>query len=70
VKDIQKEAKRIMDSFMKELDKVKFDGDFFVHRDDNIRSSKAKFDETFADRILENAPETKKRWIQVEKKKW
>jgi hypothetical protein len=67
---LRKEAKEIMDNFMKELENVTVRGEFFVRRTQNIREKKAPVDKEFADRMLENAPQTTQRWVQAEKKKW
>ena len=67
---IKKQAKGIMDDFMRELEKVDVSGDFFVHRPQNTRHGQVPSDPSFPERLLENAPHTKQRWILAEKKKW
>lgn len=71
-KQIKKEAKQIMDDFMKELDKVKIkEQDFTLRREKNIRGKvEAEKDPEFRERMLNNAPKTKGDFILAEKKKW
>ena len=70
--EIEKSAKKIMDSFMKALKKVgKTKEDFVVKRDSNVRDKdKAETDPEFRDLMFKNAPKTKGDCIQAEKKKW
>ncbi|MBU0665795.1 MAG: hypothetical protein ABIC91_06360 [Nanoarchaeota archaeon] len=68
---IRKEAKKIMDEFIKELDKITLSKDFGIKRKQETRK---KFtddsDEKFRERMLENAPNVKDDFIVAEKKKW
>mgnify|MGYP003978735359 FL=1 len=66
-----KEAKKIIDDFMRELDKIKFKGDFFVRRDNNVREEcEVNNEKGFRERFLDNAPKIKNGFVMAEKKKW
>ncbi len=70
---IAKQAKKIMDSFIKELEKAeKIEPDFKVKRNQNIRDPRSKLitNPDFRERMLKNAPSVKDDCIQAEKKKW
>ena len=72
-KKITQQAKKIMDDFVKELDKAGSKNlDFTVERDANIRDDKPKLQTNadFRDRMLKNAPNVKNNCIVAEKKKW
>ncbi len=65
-----KEAKKIMDLFMKELSRVKSKEDFSIVRNKQTRKGKPKTNEKFKERILENAPSKDDDFIIAEKKHW
>ena len=70
-KEIQKEAKRILDKFAKALAKVRT-SDGFVEREEDRREEREgeKGDSEFREIFFENAPSTKKDSIQAERGKW
>ena len=69
---IQKEAKAIMDEFVKALDKVgEISGEVGLEREQATREAKqAKADKGFRERMLKNAPRKEDGQILVEKKSW
>jgi Asp-tRNA(Asn)/Glu-tRNA(Gln) amidotransferase C subunit len=68
---IVKEAKEIMDNFVRALGDAKLDVNFGVNRDKNIRGDvQLLVNDDFTDRMLKNAPEVKNRCIVAERKKW
>ncbi|MBI2109829.1 hypothetical protein HYT58_01495 [Candidatus Woesearchaeota archaeon] len=71
LKEIEKQAKRIMDDFLKALKEVDEDMDFSIKRDEFTRAEgRANCDEDFRKRFLENAPRKNKEKIIMEKGKW
>ena len=70
--EIRKEAKKILDSFAKSLDKVKFRGKGLKEEVGGFRKEEAgkKSDSDFRKNVLENAPEKDGDCIIAEKKKW
>ena len=71
-REIEASAKKIMDSFMKALEKVgDTKEDFVIKREKNVRGNeKAEIDEEFRDLMFKNAPKVKNDCILAEKKKW
>jgi|TARA_Y100000310_G_scaffold232505_1_gene235350 Asp-tRNA(Asn)/Glu-tRNA(Gln) amidotransferase C subunit len=70
-KDIEKQAKSIMESFSKKLNKVKAKvDDSGIEMDDFERSEGGKGLEIDRKIMFENAPEKNKDFIIAEKKKW
>ncbi|MFH1359296.1 MAG: hypothetical protein ABIH37_05390 [archaeon] len=70
-KEIQKEAKAIIDKFAKALEKVKTeDLDFHVNRDDfeRVEGKSEKCD--FKKQLLENAPKKNDDFVVAEKGSW
>ena len=65
-----KDAKKIMDLFMKELSRVKSKEDFSIVRNKQTRQGKPKINKKFKERILENAPLKDDDFIIAEKKHW
>jgi Asp-tRNA(Asn)/Glu-tRNA(Gln) amidotransferase C subunit len=75
--EIQKQAKKIMDDFVKELDKISQLKEFGLERDEFSRkpsntyfNNNSEENKDFKNRILKNAPKTKDGCIQAEKKHW
>lgn len=71
--EIQKSAKKIIDTFMDALKQVEhIDTSFLVKREQNVRKegTDPDTDEEFRDRMLANAPNTQNECILVEKKQW
>ena len=69
--EIVKEAKKIIDDFMKELDKVKLDDDFGISRKKETRTEfEDDCDKEFRDLMFNNATKKKGDFILAEKKKW
>jgi hypothetical protein len=71
-KDIQIQAKKIVNDFSKQLDKVKENvGDFFIERDYFERDeNNENFNKIDRNIFFENAPEKNKDFIMGESKKW
>ena len=69
---IKKEAKQIMDDFMKALDKVKdIPESFGAERKHAVReTSKSEYGKEFKEKILKNAPKKEDDCIGAEKKTW
>ncbi len=65
-----KDAKKIMDLFMKELSRVKSKEDFSIVRNKQTRQGMPKTNKKFKERILENAPLKDDDFIIAEKKHW
>ena len=72
LKQITKEAKKIMDNFMKALDKIKNIDKYGSERDNCLRipSENKNIDSEFKNNMLDNAPKSKDDCIQAEKKTW
>jgi len=70
--EVRKEAKKMMDEFIKALEKVKeVKGEVGFEAEQDTRTPKEqKRDVNFKKRILENAPKSKADFIVAEKKKW
>ncbi|MBN2454807.1 Asp-tRNA(Asn) amidotransferase GatCAB subunit C [Candidatus Woesearchaeota archaeon] len=70
--EIRKEAKKIMDEFVKALEKVKEgEEDVGFELEEDMRSPEAKEKESgFKERMLENAPKKKDGFVVAEKKQW
>ncbi|MCP3686242.1 MAG: hypothetical protein GY861_26655 [bacterium] len=70
-KEIKKQAKQIMDDFIKALDKVKEkDIDFGTEREESTRTPDDYKEDGFKDRMLKNAPKKKGDYVLMEKKSW
>ncbi|MEK6882346.1 MAG: hypothetical protein AABY22_22190 [Nanoarchaeota archaeon] len=72
-KEIQKEAKKIMESFSKKLsDLDKKVEEPIIERGEGMRLEQEgkECDETFRDMLFKNAPQKNKDFIIAEKKKW
>lgn len=70
---IAAQAKKIMDTFVAELEKAeKIEPDFKVRREQNIRATnvKAETQSDFRERMFRNAPNASADHILAEKKKW
>jgi hypothetical protein len=69
---VQKQAKAIMDDFMKALeDAGEVPGELGMERKAQTREpEKCELTEGFPERMLANAPKTKGRFVMAEKKKW
>ena len=69
---IRKQAKAIMDDFIKALDKVgEISGEVGIERDEMARAAKPnKPDSNFRERMLKNAPKKDDDHIIAEKKDW
>lgn len=69
---IKKQAKEIMDEFMKALEKLDEKGqEFGSERERFLRNPKGKkSNPEFRRRMLRNAPKSKDGYIAAEKKKW
>ena len=65
-----KDAKKIMDLFMKELSRVKSKEDFSIVRNKQTRQGMPKINKKFKELILENAPLKDDDFIIAEKKHW
>lgn len=70
--NIKKEAKQIMDDFMKALEEVgEVEEEYGIRRENNVRKpSECKYGEDFKKRMLANAPSKEDGCIVAEKKKW
>lgn len=71
--DIKRQAKQIMDSFEKELKKVKSEksDDFLVRRKGQLREeTEAKCDPAFRQPFFDNAPKKEGDFIKAEKGGW
>ena len=66
------QAKKIMDDFIKALDKVKVTEKFGVHRDEQVRVAEKECEDSteFRKRIFKNAPKIKDDLFIMEKKHW
>ena len=72
-KDIQKQAKKIMDSFSKKLsDLDKKAEEPVIERGEGMREEQEgkECDETFREILFKNAPNKNDDFIKAEKKKW
>ena len=67
---IKKQAKDIMDEFIKALDKLNDQETFGNERAESLRVGKVKKQAGFKERALKNAPKTKDGYFVMEKKKW
>ncbi|MBI2143359.1 hypothetical protein HYU20_03385 [Candidatus Woesearchaeota archaeon] len=69
---IRKQAKAVMDEFVKALDKIGVvSGEVGIERDEQTRAAKAtKQDSIFRERMLGNAPKKDGSHIIAEKKSW
>jgi len=68
---IKKEAKKIMDNFISELEQIKEIQDFKIERKDFLRGNKeVKLDEDFKKRWFKIIPKTKNGCVLAEKGKW
>ena len=69
---IKRQAKEIMDEFMKALEKLpQTTGEFGSERTESLREGKAqKPNKEFKKRLLQNAPKSKDDYLVMEKKKW
>ena len=70
--EIEKQAKQIMDDFMKALDRAgDVEEEYGIRRKQNVRRpAKSKYGEEFKKRMLANAPKTEGDCIVAERKKW
>lgn len=72
-KQIREQAKKIMDNFMRALEKVPQTDRYGTEREKFLREpdeDNELEDHDFQKNMLENAPKTKDDCIQAEKKKW
>ncbi len=68
---IKKQAKDLMDEFMKELSKLQESGEEFgSERNASLRNAKSSKKAGFKEKALKNAPKTKDNYFVMEKKKW
>ena len=69
---IKRQAKAVMDDFIKALDKVgEISGEVGIERDEMTRVAKPnKPDSDFRERMLKNAPKKDDGQILAEKKRW
>ncbi len=68
---IKKEAKQIMDDFIKALDKIKeIPGEFGAEREQSTRKPEKKEETDFRKRMLKNAPRKDDDFVLMEKKSW
>jgi len=68
--EIKKQAKDILDSFSKKLEKIEL-GEGKVERKSQTRKeTKASCDPDFRKRFMENAPNKDDGWIKAEKGSW
>ena len=69
---VKREAKALMDEFMATLDTAEdVKEDVGIERKDSTREpGKCKPDKDFPERMLENVPRKKDRYVVAEKKKW
>lgn len=69
---IKEQAKKIMDDFVKALDKVEaIKEEFGVRREVNTREkTKCGCDPEFKERFFKNAPKVEDDFLMMEKKKW
>ncbi|HME87252.1 MAG TPA: hypothetical protein VKE88_02470 [Candidatus Nanoarchaeia archaeon] len=70
--EILKQAKKIMDDFVKALDKVSVSEKYGVHRDEQVRIAEKECEDSsqFRKRIFKNAPKVKDDYFVMEKKNW
>ena len=70
--EIQRQAKKIMDDFVRALDKskVKEETVFVERKQDRREARDEKADNDFREIMLKNAPETKDDFIIAEKGEW
>jgi hypothetical protein len=68
--EIKAQAKKIMDEFIKALEKVNVEEKVGFDADSDTRVPKAKKNPDFRKELLENAPNSKDGCILAEKKKW
>ena len=70
--EIRKEAKKIMDGFIKALEKVRdIKEEVGFEAEEDVRTpKKSKADADFKKRFLANAPKSKEDFVVAEKKKW
>lgn len=67
----KKEAKKIMDEFIKELDKIQLTKEFGTKRTFQTRESfENDCESEFRERMFKNAPKERKGFIVAEKKSW
>ncbi len=68
---IKRQAKAIMDDFVKALDKIgKVKEEFGVERPDFVRAPKKSTFTDFKEKALNNAPKRKGDYFVMEKKRW
>lgn len=69
---IRRQAKAIMDEFIKALDRAgKLEGKAWIERDENTRQGKkTKADNSFRERMLKNAPRKDGNYVLTERKSW
>ena len=68
---IEKQAKHIMDSFMKELGEVKQEDSFGLEREAQTREPRVEeCSEQFRKAFLANAPNTRDNLLIMERKQW
>jgi hypothetical protein len=69
--EIEKQAKTIMDSFLKELATIEETHTFGLEREQSMREPKHEpSSETFKRAFFANAPKVKDNLIQMERKQW
>lgn len=68
---IEKEAKQIMDDFIKALNKIEESPKTFgAEREQSRRKPEKKEKDDFRERMLKNAPRKKDDFVLMEKKSW
>jgi hypothetical protein len=68
---IEEQAKKLMDSFLKELSSVEQEEQFGLQRDVQMRTPQpSKPNEQFRQAFFANAPKVKDGLVQMEKKQW
>lgn len=68
---IRKQAKAIMDEFIKALEKVEEEGKAGIERKETTRiPEESEKDEGFREKMFKNAPKKKRDYIVAERKSW
>jgi len=69
--EIRKQAKAIMDEFVKALGKIEEEGEAGIKRKETMRIPEgSRMDDEFRQRMFKNAPRKKGDFIVAERKKW
>jgi Asp-tRNA(Asn)/Glu-tRNA(Gln) amidotransferase C subunit len=69
-KEIKKQAKKIIDKFVEELDKVDTEEARVEREEDRREEKEGEEDGDFREIFLNNAPKNKKGYLKGEKGKW